>query len=344
MKLGEIGEAKLLEWIRKTVPLGDDVSLGIGDDCGVFRYNDTSFVMTSDMLNEGTHIYKGMSPEQIGRKAVAVNYSDIASMGAKPLSFLFSLGIPDNYTEEVFKGIFEGVISECKRWNTNLIGGDLTKTSGLVLSGFALGVCEGSVLKRSGVKEGDIVAVTGNIGSAAAGWRIIEGGVSLNNFNEEEKRKIEGTLLKACLEPQARVGEGQILGASGSVHSCVDSSDGLALSLGFLRDTGRGSKLGFDIYEDRIPIRPELYMLCERTGLDFDEVAYHIGEDFELVFTIDPDSFSDIKNKIEKIGGTVSEIGKAVPGDRINLHRKDGTIAELKEKGWDSYKKAENEN
>jgi thiamine-monophosphate kinase len=327
MKLNSLGEDKIISWIGEFLGKPPGVLIGVGDDTAVVNLKKGKLAVCSDMIQEGSHIYKGMTPYQAGRKVAIVNFSDLAAMGAKPKGFLMSISISPEEEFSFFKDIFHGVEAACREAGAHFVGGDMNKGETLVLDGFAFGEVE-KPMRRTGASPGDIVAVTGYLGSAACGWQVLQKGLSLDEFETSERDRIVGNIIKPCVEPRARVREGLSLAGSGAVTSCTDISDGLAFSLGYMRDG-----YGFEIYEEKIPIRKEFHAVCERFGLDKNLLAYHIGEDFELLCTIKPKRFAGLKKKLP----CLREIGRVVDGNKIKLIKKEGGSEEIKPSGYNHF-------
>ena len=172
MNLKELGERKIIEIFARNFRACDNEVVGIGDDAAVFEIDSDNYLVAStDVIIQSTHIPREMTPEQIGKYAVNVNLSDIASMGAKPLGLLLSFGLPETLDENFIEELSKGVNSACHDHGTCVLGGDTKRHSEIVISGTALGkVNKGLVLTRAGAKEGDIIGITGRIGSAAAGF------------------------------------------------------------------------------------------------------------------------------------------------------------------------------
>jgi thiamine-monophosphate kinase len=327
MNLKDLGEEGAISWIREFLGKPRGVKVPVGDDAAVVRIGDRYLSVASDMIQDGSHIYKGMSAYQAGRKVAVVNFSDLASMGAKPKGFLLSISISQKEEFSRFKDIFRGVEAACQEVGAKFLGGDMNKGDKLILDGFAFGTHESRAMERTGARVGDIVAVTGHLGSAACGWQILQKNLDLKRFDTEVRSRIEKNLLRATLEPKARVKEGRIMAKSGYVTSCTDISDGLAFSLGYMR-----AGYGFEIDENKIPIRKEFDLVCDEFKLDKDLLKYHIGEDFELLCTVKPKKFKYLKEKIPSL----REIGRVVPGKKIKLVKENETV-ELKTSGYSHF-------
>lgn len=329
MKLSERGEDFAIEWIKSLLAGSKRHPVGVGDDAAIIKIGSENIVLASDMIQDKSHIYRGMSPYQAGRKVAVVNFSDLASMGAAPKAFLLSLSIPKDYEESDFKEIYRGVRDVCGEIGADFIGGDMNSGEKLILDGFAVGsIKDDEIMRRTGAKKGDIVAVTGNLGSAACGWQILERDLDITLFDGDLQRNIKEKIIKACLEPSARVKEGLALGKCGYATSCTDISDGLAYSLGYM-----AGDYGFEICEEKVPVHEEVGLVCERFGLDYRRIVYNIGEDFELLCTIDAKEFENAKLLVPSL----VEIGRVVPGKRVKLKERGGTERTLEKRGYDHF-------
>jgi len=275
MKLSNLGEKKIIKKLMN--------SLDIGDDAAYIPFDDKFLVASTDMMYRKTHILKEMSYRQIGKKIVAINFSDIASMGAEPFGFLLSYGSPDIEFEN-FNEIISGVSDQCKKYNTTFLGGDTNETDELTLAGTALGLTEKPVL-RSGAKVGDIVAVTGFLGTSALGVEILL--KKLINFNE-----IDGEILKETLEPEPRVPDGKFL--KNYANSMTDVSDSLAVSL---YDIANMSNAGIELNLNKIPISNNVIKTSGKLNLNPINYALYGGGDYELLFTVSKENWGKIKNK-----------------------------------------------
>ena len=294
MKLSNLGEKKI---IKKLMDLID-----IGDDAAYIPLDGKFLVASTDMMYRKTHILKEMSYRQIGKKIVAINFSDIASMGAEPFGFLLSYGSPD--IEFVnFNEIISGVSDQCKKYNSKFLGGDTNETDELTLAGTALGLTEKPVL-RSGAKVGDIVAVTGFLGTSALGVEILL--KKLINFNE-----IDREILKETLEPEPRVPEGKFL--KNYANSMTDVSDSLAVSL---YDIANMSNAGIELNLNKIPISNNVIKTSGKLNLNPINYALYGGGDYELLFTVSKENWGKIKNKNLESGFKYkfTRIGEVVKG------------------------------
>ena len=316
MNLKELGERKIIEIFARNFKACENEVVGIGDDAAVFEIDSDNYLVAStDVIIQSTHIPREMTPGQIGKYAVNVNLSDIASMGAKPLGLLLSFALPGTLDESFVEELSNGVNSACHAHGTCVLGGDTKKHSEIVISGTALGrVNKGLVLTRAGAKAGDVIGVTGKIGSAAAGFYCL-----INNIDDSND------FIKAALEPTARVKEGEILSKYAS--ACIDVSDGLAWSL---HEIARASKKGFRVSSEKIPFDSGIERIAEVSGVATDEIIFHKGGDFELLFTAQEERFGKIEKEID-----VTAIGEVIAEGAILS--KDGRESELDSRGYDSF-------
>ncbi|MCZ7401544.1 MAG: thiamine-phosphate kinase [Candidatus Methanoperedens sp.] len=320
MKISELSERALIRHIAQLLPRHDkNIVVGAGeDDCAVLDIGCDDFLLvTTDMLHRKTDFPQQMSGWQIGWMSVAVNLSDIASKGARPLGILMAMGLPPDTELDFLEDIIKGMDACTRKFNTHILGGDTDSHDELTMTGTALGsIKKKHLVQRNGAKTGDMVCVTGNLGTAGAAIMFLDKGIS-----------VEAKILKALFEPVPRINEGIALAGTSAISSMMDISDGLALSL---HDIGKASSLGFKIYEDRLPVLPEVTDLLE--GDELLQAVVYTGGDFELLFTVSPD----------KLGIVTSACPLTVIGEVINegifIQRAKG-IEELKSKGYEHFGK-----
>lgn len=324
----ELGERKIIELIigcldpmpDNPVPFGDDVS-------AVDMGNDKLAVIKTDMLVGKTDVPKGMSLMQAARKAVIMTISDLAAKGAQPLAILASLGVPPDITETDILQIGKGLNAGARECDTYVLGGDTNEASDLIINCMALGVCQKDhLIKRSGAKPGDYVAVTGCFGKTASGLKIL-----MADLAAPEN---EGELVDSVLMPKARLKEGLALARTKAVTASIDSSDGLAWSL---HEISRASNVGFLI--DNLPVAPEAENFAEIFNLDSVELALYGGEEYELVVTIKPKLWQQAKEAVEKVGGALIKVGHVTRDKRVLL-RRDGKTVAIEARGWEHFKSA----
>jgi thiamine-monophosphate kinase len=325
MKLSQLGERRVIEIFAEVFGGCDIAEVGIGDDASVLRVGDALIVVSTDMIREGTHIPREMTPEQAGGYAVNVNLSDLAAMGAKPLAMLFSFGLPGSKDEEFVRRLARGIREACDSHGVCVIGGDTKEHEEMVISGVALGIAgSGRYLTRGGARAGDVLCVTGSIGSAAAGFYCLTKNI------EHPKRE---EFIKAALEPKARVKEG--LALAGVASACMDISDGLAFSLS---EIARKSGVGFEVYEERVPRDKAVKEIAALAKVDEREIIFHKGGDFELLFTISEESLPALRAEFRrKKLAPIAEIGRVVE-EGCWLITKEGQRIELPARGYEAFK------
>ena len=302
LKVSDIGEKELINYILSK---SGDI---IADDCAITRLDNVNLISTCDMLIQSKHFPKEMSYFEMGFKAVTVNASDLAAMGADPLAFLLSIALPKDLEVDDFNEIIDGVVDACRYYEIPLIGGDTNEASEIIISGTALGVNDKSLMKDTS-KNGDLICLTGDIGLAALGFELL--GVSDNIYTRK------------ALKPLARLREGKIIKDAGAT-SATDITDGLASELYEMKP----ESLGFMIYEDKLNLSEEFRKISQDLDIDYLDLALHVGEDFELVFTIGQDNDLDIDYIV---------IGEVNTSDRIEITLSDGEIREISNKGYNHY-------
>jgi thiamine-monophosphate kinase len=281
---GDAGEHSLIDRIReRTGAPRRDVALGIGDDAAVIEtVRGRHDVLTTDSLVEGVHFRLDWSPAHaVGRKAVLVNLSDLAAMGAVPRAVLLSLCLPPGLPLDHFDGLIDGVAAETSGAKCSLVGGNITASPGpLVINVTAIGsVHPRRVLRRSGGRPGDDLYVTGAIGAAAAGLEILE--------TLPAAERTAGAI--ACVEryqvPPSRVACGRAVAGDRAASACMDLSDGFADAV---RQLARSSGTGASIVGSDIPVDEAARTWWTDAGADAVAKAVAGGEDYELLFSVPP--------------------------------------------------------
>jgi thiamine-monophosphate kinase len=279
------------------------LSLGIGDDAAIIQQQSgRETVITTDLLIEDIDFrLNSTTPWLLGYKALAVSLSDIAAMGARPRYALLSIGIPRQIWDTDFVDEFyEGFFALAETYRVALIGGDVSRTpERIVIDSIVVGeAARGRSVQRSGARPGDHIFVTGALGGAAAGLRLLERGSRLETKPSRSSRSqaVEQLILRQ-LRPAPRVPWGALLSEEHLATAMIDISDGLSSDLAHLC---RESNVGARIDAARIPIDPPVIDLCGRRALDPLLLALHGGEDFELLFTIRP---RDLKRLPRGLGG-----------------------------------------
>jgi len=254
------------------------VKEGIGDDAAVIRptRGGEYLLITTDMLLEGIDFRREwVTPRSLGCKSIAVNLSDLAAMGARPLFFTVSLAVPADITKRWILDFYDGLTAPGLSASAHLIGGDFSHTDGgISISITALGQStRRKVLYRKGGRAGDFLYVTGTLGQSAAGLRLLENGCV------RPRSRAQKEAVRAHLSPEARCATGMWLAQSGLVHCMMDLSDGLSVDLPRICEA---SGVGAELHIADLPVFPESSLW----GCDPVEMALHGGEDFELLFSV----------------------------------------------------------
>jgi len=334
-------EFDFIEKIRRRAQ-PKSVKVGIGDDCAVIPKNaKTDLVITTDLLVEDVDFRLAWTkPEFLGHKALAVSLSDVAAMGAKPVWAMLSIGIPEkiwktNFVDEFYQGWFR----LAKKFNVELIGGDISKTPDkIVIDSIVAGETKkGKAVLRSNAKAGDLIFVTGNLGGAATGLKLLEKG---ERYEKSSKTFLQ-KLLRRQLMPNPQTEIGQILGAKNLATAMIDLSDGLSSDLAHLC---RESRIGAKIFAEKIPFdensrkfltpgRKAARTLSEKKQISAElDLALNGGEDFELLFTVNPKKKFQLKKWLKNF--PFCHIGEATVNAEIIELISDAKSAVLEPKGF----------
>lgn len=297
-QLESLGERKLIDNIRKVIRPATEVS-GTDDDAAIVKV-DGDLAICSDVVTMERHRPKGMTFEHFGWTAAAVNFSDLAAMGARPIGLIASLALPPDMDESELYDIMSGMDQCAEYCHTKIIGGD-TKPGPGVISCTAIGSMEGrKPMYRRGANPGDIVAVTGSLGTPAAGFYAIENGIEAEDA------------VFSLMVPVPMINEGMELSRCGKVTSCIDLSDGLATAANIIC---KQSHVGMEVVWEFIPIGEGVDEVSEMTQTDKKDMVLRWGGEYELMFTF---AKEDI-NAIRKTGVVFSIIGHITNDDGAYL-------------------------
>ena len=327
--LKQLGEFGLIERFQSQLDTHSPrVKKGIGDDCAIFSaQSDKIQLISTDALVESIHFdLKKISAEQLGRKAMAVNISDIAAMGGNPYLAVISLGLPKSTSIKFLDKFYSGLQACCNSHKIKLAGGDTVYSpTHLFINICILGEAKKNrVFTRTGAKPGDHIFVTGTLGDSAMGLKLL---MSKNkNFKLTRYRR---SLIQKHIEPIPRIKESNLLAKSKlKVTSMIDLSDGLAQGLSHLC---LANKLGAEIFEANLPFSEALKNICQQKGDILTNLALHGGEDYELLFTIRQEDVKKLNMLFLDAGTPVSHIGEItkLPG-KMTLKKKTGRVSFLK--------------
>lgn len=310
MKLAQIGEFGLIDLLKSGLSTRAGTKIGIGDDCAVLEALQTPIV-TMDTLVEGVHFRRDWTtPRALGRKAMAVNISDLASSGARPVAAFVSLSVGADEDWEFIAGLYQGFEDMAAEFDFTLAGGDTTKSRGdLVISvalvGEVLDAKRGPVL-RSGAQIGDQLLVSGTLGDSSAGLAILQA-----HFEPPQAVATRDYLLQRHFEPTPRLKlmKGLLELDRGAIHAALDLSDGLG---GDVAHLAKQSGVGIEIEVEKLPISPQCRGAARILGLDATELALSGGEDYELLLAIAPENAGSLLEKARATGVPLTQVGSCV--------------------------------
>ena len=336
-ELSELGEFALIDHLSKNVKIFNSNTIkGIGDDAAVIDNGHSYNLLSTDMMVEGSHFDLTYTPlKHLGYKAVVSNISDIAAMNGKATHIVVSLAMSNRFSLEAIEDLYVGILAACNLYKVDLIGGDTASSSkGLIINIACYGeVAKEKVTYRSGCKEGDLLVVTGDLGSAYLGLHILEREKRIFLEKPDFRPDLEGNdyIIQRQLKPEARVDIVDILNGLNIVpSSMIDISDGLSSEIQHL---AKQSNVGFTIYEDKLPIDPIAYQRAIDLGIDPTVAALNGGEDYELLFTVSQEHYEVLKKELD-----LSIIGHAVAEhEGLHLISKSNNKHKLTAQGWNNF-------
>lgn len=326
-------EFELIAGIKKKfASLDPGLVYGMGDDAAIIAPTQgAQLLFSTDALVEGVHFLTSkITPHQLGRKAMAVNLSDIAAMGGTPKYFLAAIAAPKTIEPDWIENFLEGAIDFAKKYPVALIGGDISRSlEGISLSITIIGEVEsGGAIPRNSANIGDFIFVTGFLGDSGAGLELLLSGESPDG----EKNK----LIRRHLEPEARIDCGRFLSKNRLASAAMDLSDGLSSDL---RHLCEASEVGAVLYEDKLPLSEELTRWSSQLENDNRHYALNSGEDYELLFTVPKEKKEAIIEQWPSDFPPLSEIGEIVKKNQnITIVNSDGTRQPLALGGFDHFK------
>lgn len=336
--LSELGEFGLIDHLTKNFKTVQESTIfGIGDDAAILDFKNKKCVLTTDLLIEGVHFDLSYVPlKHLGYKAVIVNLSDVYAMNATATQVTVSIAISNRFPLEALEELYAGIKAAAHVYNIDVVGGDTTSsTTGLMISITALGYAdEENLVYRNGAEESDLLVVSGDLGAAYLGLQILEREkqVFLANPNSQPDLDMYSYLIERQLKPEARKDISALLKALDvKPTSMIDISDGLSSEVIHLCTK---SKVGVNLYEEKIPLDPSVIAVCEEFKLNSTTVALNGGEDYELLFTIKQDDFPKIKANpnFSIIGHMTNE------NSGMGLITRANEKIELQAQGWNPIK------
>jgi thiamine-monophosphate kinase len=306
---------------------GRAVRLGIGDDVALFRpKRGHETILTCDWFLEGTHFRRDQHPaDAVGWKCLARALSDVAAMGGVPRCFLLSLAIPESHTGRWLDAFLGGLRRASRKLDCTLAGGDTTRRREILISVTAVGeIRKARAVLRSGARAGDIIYVTGRLGEAELGLRILR--------SSSGRVRLGNPILKKHLYPEPRLAVGQWLAERGFATSMMDLSDGFSSDLPRLC---AASGVGADVESGRLPV-VQHSSAARGAGVDLLQLALHGGDDYELLFTVRPSQVNMLPKAFR--GVSLTAIGRITEQPGLILLKQEGRERQLHPGGWDPFR------
>ena len=336
-QLSDLGEFGLIEHLTKGFKVKQASTIkSIGDDAAVLKFENKKIVVTTDLLVEGVHFDLSYMPlKHLGYKAVIVNLSDVYAMHAKATQITVSIAVSNRFPVEALEDLYAGIQAAASIYNIDVVGGDTTSSNkGLLISVTAVGeVTSENEVYRSGAKSNDLLVVSGDLGAAYMGLQVLEREKEVYKVNPNSNPDLDAYtyIVERQLKPEARKDIVELLEElEVKPTSMIDISDGLSSEIMHIC---KQSKVGCDIYEDKIPLDPQVISTCEEFNIDSTTVALNGGEDYELLFTISQDDFLKIKaNPHLSIIGHMKE-----ENEGIHLITRANTKIPIIAQGWKNF-------
>jgi thiamine-monophosphate kinase len=336
-EISQLGEFGLIEHLTKNFVIHNSSTLkGVGDDAAVIDNSSSLTIVSTDMLVEGIHFDLMYFPlKHLGYKSVVVNLSDICAMNAWPKQVTVCIGISNRFSVEALDELYEGIRLACDHYGVDLVGGDTTSSQkGLIISVTAIGQGEkDKIAYRSGARPGDLLCITGDVGASYLGLQLLEREkqIYLSNPDIQPDLEEQQYIIGRFLKPEARKDMVEILQQAGIIPtSMIDVSDGISSDLMHIC---KASGVGAIVEEAGIPIHNDTKMMALKFKLDPLVCALNGGEDYELLFTIDPRDIEKLRLLPDiYIMGEITEASEGV-----KLHTNGGKRHDLTAQGWKHF-------
>jgi thiamine-monophosphate kinase len=334
--LSELGEFGLIKHLTQNFKIAHATTIkGVGDDAAVLDFKNKQALVTTDLLIEGVHFDLSYMPlKHLGYKAVMVNLSDVYAMNGTASQITVSIAVSNRFPLEAIEELYEGIHLACKNYSIDLVGGDTTSSvTGLLISITAVGeVNAADVVYRSTAKPNDLLVVTGDLGAAYLGLQVLEREKQVFAVNPKSQPDLTNYsyLIERQLKPEARKDIVKLLkDLDVKPTAMIDVSDGLSSEILHICDQ---SNVGCDLYEEKIPLDPQVIATCEEFDLNSTTIALSGGEDYELLFTISQEDFPKIKaNPHLTVIGHITDKNSGA-----NLITRAGQQIKLTAQGWNA--------
>lgn len=331
-----LGEFGLIDHLTKNFKIKNSSTIkSIGDDAAVLDFKNSKTLVSTDLLVENVHFDLNYVPlKHLGYKAVMVNLSDIYAMNATASQITVSIAVSNRFPLEALEELYSGIEIAAKIYNIDVIGGDTTSSSkGLIISITAIGHSnDDKIVYRNGAQPNDLVVVSGDIGGAYMGLQILERENEVFKVNPNNQPDLDpyAYIVERQLKPEARKDIVKLLeDLDVKPSSMIDISDGLSSEAIHLC---KQSNVGIELYENKIPLDPQVISTCEEFKIDSTTVALNGGEDYELLMTISQEDYPKIKaNPNLTVIGYITEANRG-----MNLITRDNSAIPLIAKGWNS--------
>ena len=334
--LSELGEFGLIKHLTQSFDIHQKSTIkGVGDDAAVLAIKDKNILVTTDLLVEGVHFDLSYMPlKHLGYKAVVVNVSDIYAMNGIATQITVSIAVSNRFPLEAVEELYAGIHLACKTYGVDLVGGDTTSsTKGLLISITAIGEAKNEdIVYRNTAKPNDLLVVTGDLGAAYLGLQVLEREKRVFEVDPNSQPDLTNYtyLIQKQLKPEARKDIVELFAALDvKPTAMIDISDGLSSEILHICTQ---SKVGCDLYEEKIPLDPQVIATCEEFDLNSTTIALSGGEDYELLFTISQNDFPKIKGNphLTVIGHMTDE------SNGVNLVTRAGQQIKLTAQGWNA--------
>ena len=327
-------ESEIISRIKQRARSRDDVLIGIGDDAAVLKNtSETDLLACCDLMIEGVHFrLDWTTPRMLGRKALAVNLSDIAAMGGVPKFAMISVALPHQCSAEFVDELFGGIAELADQHGVSIIGGDTSSSrDSLFVDVSVIGECEtGKAITRRGAKAGDKIYVSGSLGASALGLSLLKDGFRLDDSKDRSDAKQQA--IFSHLMPAPRLAIGRALCELGLATSMIDISDGLSTDLWHILYESHAGAL---IHAEAVPIAGSVVSLSRVTqGIDPLRLALDGGEDYELLFTVRPEREKELMALAGTLGTRITAIGDIVGDTGLSIEL-NGAIESVERSGYE---------
>ncbi len=334
--LERLGEFGLIEHLTKNFKIKRKSTIkGIGDDAAVLDFKNKQAVVTTDLLIENVHFDLSYVPlKHLGYKAIVVNLSDVYAMNANATQVTVSIAVSNRFPLEALEELYAGIETAAKIYGVDVVGGDTTSsTTGLLISVTAIGeVDNNKIVYRNGAKPNDLVVISGDIGAAYMGLQVLEREKEVFKVNPQSQPDLEAYtyIIERQLKPEARKDIVKLLkDLEVKPTSMMDVSDGLSSEIIHIC---KQSGVGVELYENKIPLDPQVISTCEEFNIDSTTIALNGGEDYELLMTIAQKDFDKIKGN-----PNLTVIGYITEKERgMNLITRGEQVIPIIAKGWNA--------